>query len=189
MPIWEGLTSVVIASGPSLCADDIALVKNSEIKTIAVNSTCGVVPWCDVLFAGDCAWWGHNKHLTNIAAEKWTCSKAAASAHGLNFRENKIPNGYNSGACAVELAANVFLANTVLMLGFDCSIKNGLHHHGAHKKTANPTIHRCEIWKKQFNHLVKICNRSRLINCSRYTEIDCIERKGLEEALCELGLI
>lgn len=183
------MAAVVIASGPSLCADDLALVKRIGIKTIAVNSTCATVPWCDALFAADFAWWKVSQGITNIPAEKWTCSQTAASVFKLNYRANKIYPGYNSGACAVELAANVFLANPVLMLGFDCSIKHGIHHHGLHKKLSNPEPGRCEKWKPQFKHLVKICSRTRLINCSRYTEIDCIERMGLEAALCELGLI
>lgn len=179
----------MIASGPSLCQADIDLVRRSGIKTVAVNSTGYTVPWCDVLVACDLAWWRNNTDILTISADKWTTSRSAAGVFQLNYRENKIWPGYNSGACAVEITANLFGADPVLMLGFDCSVKYGLHHHANHKNTSNPTHARCEKWKAQFKHLVKICPHTSLINCSRYTEIKCIERADLEASLCEHGLI
>lgn len=187
MPVWQNQAAIVIASGPSLRQEDVDLVRASGIKTVAINSTWQLVPWCDVLYAADLAWWSRNPEAARISAEKWTLSRPAAHEYKLNFRPQKITPGHNSGASAVELAANVFLANPVLMLGFDCSIRNGIHHHGPHKKLPNPTEHRCQIWKAQFKTMMKLCKRARIINCSRYTEIDCVERMDLEQALCVLG--
>lgn len=186
MTNWKGQPAIVIASGPSLGFDDYAdveIVRESGIKVVAVNTTWERVPFCDVLYAGDRCWWGHNEDKINIDAERWTCSKPAATLNGATYRPRKIKPGYNSGANAIELAANVFKANPVLMLGFDCSIKHGIHHHGAHKKSGNPNDRRCHMWKNQFKNLVKVCGDTRLINCSRYTEIKGVERMDLKKAL------
>lgn len=189
MPVWQGEAAIVIASGPSLTQADIELVRNAGIKTVVINTTYKAVPWCDVLYASDLAWWSKNPEACAISAEKWTLSRSAADQFKLNFRPQKVTPGHNSGANAVELVANLFLANPVLMLGFDCSVRNGIHHHGVHKNLPNPTVHRCQIWKEQFKSMRQLCKRARVINCSRYTEIDCIERMDLEGALCALGSI
>lgn len=183
---WSGQPAIVIASGPSLGFDDYAdveIVRQSGIKVIAVNSTWERVRFCDVLYAGDSSWWRHNVGKIDIDCERWTCSKPAATLYGAKYRDRKIKPGYNSGANAVELAANVFNANPVLMVGFDCSLRHGLHHHGKHPKTTNPTHERLHIWQKQFKSLVRVCPNTRLINCSRYTEIRCIDVATLEDAI------
>jgi len=73
----------------------------------------------------------------------------------------------------------------VIMLGFDCSVKNGIHHHGPREKTANPNSRRCEQWKKQFACLNKLYPKVRFVNCSSYTELTCFERAPLEQILNE----
>lgn len=190
--VWTGQPCAVVASGPSLGWDDYAdlkLLKQSGIKTVAVNTTWQHMSWCNVLYAGDGIWWRYNhKHIT-IKAEFWACSKQPAMLYGVKYRHRRIKPGYNSGANAVELAANVYRANPVLMLGFDCSVKHGVHHHENHKHTRNPDADRCNRWKAQFKSLAEKTNKTDVINCSRYTEIHNFPRKSLAETLCELGLI
>lgn len=176
----------VLASGPSLGWDDYAdvkLIESLKIKTIAVNSTWRCVRFCDVIYAGDTCWWRYEAGKIDIEAERWTCAKSAMRLYGCQYRDRKVKPGYNSGANAVEVAANVYGAKAVIMLGFDCSIKHGSHHHGNHKKTPNPNADRMPQWKKQFKSLLSVCENSRLINCSRYTEIDFIERMDLKKAV------
>lgn len=183
---------VVIASGPSLAWDDyadLALIEKSGIKTIAVNNSWERARFCDVVYAGDGCWWRYNQSNIDIPAERWTCSKSAVNLYSCNYRARFIKPGYNSGANAVELAVNVFNADPVILLGFDCSVKHGVHHHGSHKHTANPTPDRSERWKPQFKSLAGKCKGAMIVNCSRYSEIDYFPRMGLKEALCKLGLI
>lgn len=186
---WTGKIVAVLASGPSLVQEDIELVKKSGIKTIAVNTTWEKVRFCDVIYAGDNVWWKHHHNSIDIDAERWCCAKAAVIPYKCFYRDRKVKPGYNSGANAIELAANVFKAKTILLLGFDCSVKNGIHHHGNHKNTPNPNERRCEQWKKQFKSLLDLCKNTEIINCSRYTEIKHFPIKKLDAALCELGLI
>lgn len=189
---WEGQPCVVMASGPSLGFDDYAdvkLVEQCGIKTIAVNSTWKDAPWCDVLYAGDGIWWKYNHKDVDIDAEKWSCSKNPSILYGVKYRPRHIKPGYNSGANAVELAVNVYKASTVIMLGFDCSVKHGVHHHANHKHTRNPDKDRCSRWKPQFKNLKQKTKHANVINCSRYTEITHFPRADLRETLCKLGLI
>ncbi len=175
-------TIVVMASGPSLGFDDffdVELVRQSGLFTVTVNTTWKRAPWCDVIFAGDMAWWRVHGPKVTCGAKRWTCSKTAAKRFACEYRGRQIKPGYNSGACAVELAANVYKAKKVIMLGFDGSVRHGVHHHGKHKKTGNPDSTRCKQWRRQFKHMVDICPKTRIVNCSAYTEIDVIDRGDL----------
>ena len=189
-PSWEGQPCAVMASGPSLAWDDyadVALVKKARLKTIAVNSTWENARFCDVLYAGDGVWWKYHHSKIDIPAERWTCAKSAVNLYGCIYRARFVKPGYNSGANAIELAANVFKANPIILLGFDCSVKHGIHHHGKHKHTSNPTADRTERWKPQFKSLLEKCKGADIINCSRYSELDYFPRRDLREVLCELG--
>jgi hypothetical protein len=183
---WAGRTVICLASGPSLTLEDIERVRLSGLNTIAVNTTWEKVRFCDVLYAGDNAWWRDNIKFVDIPAERWTCSKSAAQVHKIRYRQKWIKDGYNSGALAIELAA-FFGASVVLMLGYDCSVKNGSHHHGDHPKTHNPTPDRCKTWEGQFRQLNKLCTETQIINCSRETALECFPRMDLESALCVHG--
>lgn len=190
--IWEGLPCAVLASGPSLGFDDYAdvkLIKESGIKTIAVNSTWEHARFCDVIYGGDGVWWKYHHSSIDIPAERWTCSKGPVQLYNCRYRARHVKPGYNSGCNAVELAANVFKASPVIMLGFDCSIKHGVHHHGKHKQTSNPTSDRTERWKPQFKSLRDKTKGATIYNCSRYSELGYFPRRDLKDVLCELGLI
>lgn len=179
----------VLASGPSLTNEDITLVNQSGINTIAVNTTWEKARFCSVIYGGDSAWWRHNEQKIDVDADRWTCSKAAKTLYGCHYRERKIKPNFNSGANAVELAVNQFNATHVIMLGFDCSVRHGIHHHGKHLKTSNPTQSRCETWKLQFKSLRKVTGHAAVWNCSRYTELKYFEQRDLKQCLKELGLI
>lgn len=179
----KGEIVAVIASGPSLTSEDVEAV--SHLKTIAVNSSWKIAPFCDVLFAGDFVWWKNYGKEVNIAAKK-VCMTARAKEIGAVHFKHKHSKGYNSGMCAIEYAVRRG-ARKIIMIGFDCSIKNGIHHHGEHKKTPNPNETRCNRWKDQFRWLRKEFPDADIVNCSRYTEIDCFPVLPLEEVLCGLS--
>jgi len=188
-PQWEGEPCAVLASGPSLHENDIALIEKSGIKTIAVNTTWEKVRFCDVIYAGDGIWWKYNHSKIDIPAERWTCAKSPVHLYDCTYRARFIKPGYNSGANAIEVAANVFKASLVIMLGFDCSVKHGVHHHGKHKHTSNPTADRAARWRPQFKNLREKTEGTEVINCSRFTEINSFPQRDLKELLCERGLI
>lgn len=192
MDIWAGKPCAVVASGPSLGWDnyaDIDLLKSSGINVLAVNNTWEKVRFCKAIYAGDGVWWKYNHKNIDIDVERWTCARGAVNMYGCVYRARYVKPGYNSGANAVELAANVFKANPVILLGFDCSVKHGVHHHGDHKHTSNPTPDRTARWMPQFKSLLEKTNGTEIVNCSRYSEIPYFKKGDLRETLCALGLI
>ena len=176
--------SVCLGSGPSLTQSDIEAT--AHLFTIAVNSTWKVARHCDVIYAGDLKWWTEYGHEVDIGCHKVTHSKAAATLYRLEWHANKIGMGYNSGMLAIDWAIRNG-AETVLLLGFDGSVKHGIHHHGPHEKTHNPDPRKCKVWMTQFRDLAKKHKGKTIINCSRYTEIKWFPTMPLEEALCALS--
>lgn len=183
--IFKGETAVVLGSGPSLTAQDVAAVQH--LRRVAVNTTWELDPLCDVLFAGDNKWWCQNGDRVNSPARRVSLSYNAENVYGATrFKSKVAKNGYNSGCVAIEYALRQG-ASKVLLLGFDCSVKHGVHHHGKHPKSPNPDAHKCQLWMKQFDRIKKFYPSATIINCSRYTELETFEKSTLEDALCALG--
>lgn len=179
--MFEGQTVFCIASGPSLTPEDCALVEASGHPIVAVNSSWKAVRSASVIFGGDQAWWDAYRHEIDIPAKLWTCNMNASLKHGLLLLRNPARH-WNSGLRAIELA--VFLgAAKVVLLGYDCSVKKGLHWHGKHVKTQNPTTSLCQSWELQFNQLSKTL-KVPVVNCSRETSLKCFPRAKIEEILC-----
>lgn len=179
----------ILASGPSLGwndYEDVAAIEAAGIRTIAVNTTHEVAPFCDIIYAGDTIWWKHNAAKIRTKAVRWTCARNAMGLYECNYRARKIKPGYNSGALAIELAANVYKASPIILLGFDMSVRHGIHHHGKHKHTGNPNKERAKKWESQFKCLKDRIGDAVVWNCSRYTEMPFFERRDLSEALAAL---
>lgn len=184
MTQWQNQPAIVIASGPSLTLDDIELVRESGINTVAVNSTWEKVRFCHAIYAADLHWWAANAHRIDIGAERWTCSHGAAVTYDGQYRRQPTKDGYNSGANAIEFVCHLG-ADPVLMLGFDCSVKHGVHHHGKHRfiKARNPGQEQCQQWRQEFKQLAKKLAGKRIVNCSRYSEIKAFPVVDLKHAL------
>jgi len=173
-----------IASGPSLTAEDCELVRQSGAKVIAVNNSWKMAPFCDYLYAGDSKWWRAYHHEVNIPAEKWTCSRAATQKFGVKL--HLAGGGYNSGMRAIQFAVMKGF-KTIGLLGYDCSLKNGIHWHGNHSGNylKNPTPVKVVRWHEQFARAAQKATiaGAKVFNCSRYTELECFDRLALEDAL------
>lgn len=183
---FNGDTVAVLASGPSLVEDDIRAV--SHLPCVAVNNTWEVARFCSVIFAGDHKWWMHNGDAVDIPAARVSLSYNSERQYSAKRFKSKVAKsgGYNSGCIAIEYAI-VHGASRVIMLGFDCSVKHGTHHHGDHKKSPNPDKVKCQRWVQQFDTLRRIYPQADVVNCSRYTELRVFPVKPLESVLCEPG--
>ena len=174
-----------IASGPSLTKEDCRLIANTGVPVLAINNSWELPPRCDYLFAGDLKWW--DAYAKSIPSEitKLTSSKKAAMKHGINFFPASGP--FNSGMRALMWALHSGFKNIVL-LGFDCSTKNGAHWHGLHDKNkglSNPDANKVSQWLIHFFDVYARAGRleADIINCSRYTELKCFKCLTLEEVL------
>lgn len=76
-PTWRGAVAVIIAGGPSLTQEQVALVHRAReagtVRVIAVNDAYLWAPWADVMYASDSSWWqdharGIDKPLIRISA-------------------------------------------------------------------------------------------------------------------------
>lgn len=182
----KGKPCFILASGPSLTTEDIETVRQTGLPTIAVNCTWRVARFCSVLYAGDRKWWAAHIDDVDIPAKRVTLNGAAARLYGLKHHRRKLVNGYNSGMMAIDYALQK-RASKVILLGYDCSVKNGIHHHGPHKETHNPTAKRCDIWQLQFKYIADLHKGADVVNCSRYTELKVFPKAKLEDVICELS--
>jgi hypothetical protein len=181
----KGSPVAVLASGPSLCEEDVSKVRIAGLLIIAVNSSWMMAPDCDVLVAGDYRWWkAYGEHAPQCL--RISRSDRAEKHYNAKRMKSRVRHGYNSGMVAVEWAIRKG-ASKVIMLGFDCSLKNGAHWHGGHTDTPDPNELRVKRWKEQFAELRRAYPKADVVNCSRYTEIDAFPVRQLEHVLCGLG--
>ncbi|MFZ4219713.1 hypothetical protein ACEV6Q_17910 [Enterobacter ludwigii] len=173
--------AIILASGPSLVQEDIALAMASGWPVIAVNSTWQAAPDCDVIYAGDIEWWHHWRSRIESSAERWTCHAEAASRYGLKLH---VATGcYNSGMRAIQFAYQQG-ARHIALLGFDCSTRHGTHWHGEHPAgLRNPGDGSEARWQGHFAGLAGQLTGADIVNCSRYTALTLFRRQSLAQAL------
>lgn len=183
-PRWDGRTVVCLASGPSLTGEDCELVRTSGLRTITTNDTFKRAPFADIMLAADHGWWQQHRHEIPDGPERWTCSYAAMREYeDLQLFRTNLPTR-NTGAKAIELAIHLGAAQ-IILLGYDCSLKNGVHWHGLHERTTNPNEFIVGEWVGQFGLMAEFAKEKdvRVINCSRDTALECFERIPLEEVI------
>ncbi|WP_430436861.1 hypothetical protein [Oceanibaculum nanhaiense] len=143
-PDWRGETVVIAAGGPSLTADQLAMVRAAGCRLIVVNNAWQIAPWADLLYACDRAWWQHYRPA--FPGEKATISPEAAfdfGSHWVRFRKgtalsrdpDHIALAANGGHQALGIAAHrLGFEGRILLLGFDMKPGPGSlkHWHGSH---------------------------------------------------------
>lgn len=199
-PQWRGRTVFCLASGPSLTAADVELVRLTGHPTVVTNTTFRLAPWADALFAFDAKWWATKDPRTGLTHAQETARDFAGrrfcrSALGVNYGVESLHvsswfrGSGNSGTCAVALALAAGAARIVL-LGYDCSFApDGRRHwHGDHP----PGLGNClsiARWPLQFRRVARDAKAAsvRVTNASRHTALEQFERIPLEQVLLEVG--
>lgn len=175
-------TFICIASGPSLTPDDCLCANDSGLPVIAINNSWALVPGCEHIYAADCCWWEEYGAGVTSEAARWCGDEFTARRFGINCLLSAIPGSFNSGQRAIELAIHLG-ASRVLLLGYDCSIRHGIHWHGKHQLLANPDKFSVARWHDEFSRLQAIAGGAEIINCSHHTQLTCFPRQSLEAAL------
>lgn len=157
---------VILASGGSLTVEDCETVRQSGMFTIAVNNTWEIARFCDVIFAGDFAWWKKNREKITISPHFAACENTSLFNEFPDVEVMRARGSYNSGAKAIEYAIKKGYKK-ILLLGFDCSLKNGVHWHGAHEGLSNPNGNNVRNWHGQFQRVAKFARRRNVevVNC------------------------
>lgn len=196
-PDWRGHTCVVVASGPSLTDEQIAIVEASSAKTIAVNNSYQKLRAADVLYACDFLWWKINrdaarKHCKTMAM--WTQDRSAAERWQLNYVRHEsrdglgkagIRTGGNSGYGAINLAY-LFGCRRILLIGFDMQEgpKGEKHWHGDHvapltqKQQFVEWRHKCRVLAKELE-----AEGVEVVNCTPRSALECFPMGDLREAI------
>lgn len=145
-PIWRGEQCFILASGPSLTAEIAEKVRGRHV--IAVNTSCMLAPWAEVLYFTDSGWFDQRRELVaNWPGLVVSMSRAAKrempdkvkrvkGAGDPSFRPEAFPplgspyiqQGRSSGHTAVSLAIALGSTQPVL-LGFDMRVVDGREHH------------------------------------------------------------
>lgn len=194
---WRGHTAVVVASGPSLTDEQIALVEHSDVLTIAVNNSYEKLQHPDVVYACDYLWWklNHMKAKQNIPRRQlWTQDRAAAEQFQLSHIQWEGKDGLgkrglrvngNSGAGAINLAYH-FGARRILLVGMDMKPgPNGEKHwHPDHPK---PLVQgqQFEEWRKKMGVLAADLKTEgvTVVNCTPGSALTCFPMGDLEQEL------
>lgn len=178
-------TVICVAPGPSLTIEDYRASMGSGYKIIAVNNAVLMSERSGrvISYSADLSWWEiYYEMVSKFAFELWSCSEESVRRFSL-CRHKGIPGGFNSGQQAIHLAA-CFGAKRIIIIGYDCSLKNGLHYHGSHLHSlSNPTEGSVIAWQKHFNKTLPYLNGIDIINCSRYTELTCFRCGELNSVL------
>lgn len=136
---WRGETVYVIASGPSLAAEQCDAVRGKG-RSIVINTSFRLAPWANVLYACDLRWWvSHiNEVRGSFQGQLWSLDAEACRkfrikhvqsrpSAGLCKQDGVIHQGRNSGYQAVNLAYHAG-AKRIVLLGFDMKSRGGKKH-------------------------------------------------------------
>ncbi|MFT4271132.1 MAG: hypothetical protein QM578_08975 [Pantoea sp.] len=118
-----------IASGPSLSPEDCLLLPEHVVQTIAINSSWQIAPWGDVIFASDIEWWRKYHAKIDCGSRLWISHIVTARQFMIRYFNSPLKGTFNSGQHVI-LLASAMGADRILLLGYDCSLKNGEHWHG-----------------------------------------------------------
>lgn len=200
-PDWRGDKCVIVAGGPSAGEQDYELVHETGAKTIVINNAHKLVPWADVLFACDLAWWKrYGPALVfdglRLSTDKNSCEPRQPwgvqqvmldrPSDKLNLaRYNCVGWGGNSGFQALNLAVQ-FGCHKIILVGYDMTTRHGLHWHGPHPTGMNnPTEINVQRWRRAIDAAaddleplgIEVINTSEISALTRYSKM------SLREAL------
>lgn len=208
--LYPGETAVIFATGPSLTADVVDLVLPyamgwggaKRVRTIGINDAYRVVPYLDVVYACDPAWWEVHMDdkrgwIRDYAAEsKWTQDKACADRYGLSYVEGdghpglydkdrtRIHFGGNSGYQAINLAVHMGFSR-MLLVGYDMRIvEQRGHFFGDHPR---PLARQSNYngFVRNFDSIQRVY-RDRIVNCTPGSALKAFQHADLEQTLASL---
>lgn len=162
----------IIATGPSLNDEEIKRVQTLREQgkingVIAVNNAgLDKANWADALVSHDAIWWRAYPEALNFKGRKF-------SKHNVSGTEKAdcIVSGCNSGLLAMFVARDIFLANHLLLFGFDFS---GSHYFGPHtakfgnRELRNTSNNRFLAHIKQFDEF----KGPKVINCNMLSHLN-----------------
>lgn len=202
-PDWRGDCAAIVGSGPSIKGMDLSILRD-RIHVIAIKVAVDLCPWAEVCYGCDAPWWVDRKGLPKFDGIKIHHGQPASQFPGLHRCEIDITsdnilvekpmhigNGGNSGFQAMNLAVQ-FGATDLVLVGFDCHERGGLHWYGRNKwlNANNPAGTNYARWLRGFEVAKKDLSRLgvTVVNASMESEVKCFRRVPLGEIMMEWGL-
>jgi hypothetical protein len=201
--LWPGATVCVIATGPSLCQDDVDYVRG-KARVITINDAYRLAPWADAMYATDAKWWHWHEGVPGFTGPKWSMNHSAWNLHrarypdvmllantgpdGLEHRPTGLKNGRNSGYAAINLAYH-YGAKRIVLLGYDMQRRGGKSHFfGEHPNNQRSPY---DMFRRRFQSIVKPLAKAgvEVINCSRNSVLECFPKADLRETLRESDVV
>lgn len=199
---WDGFC-IVAATGPSLTPKVADLCRGHRV--IAVNDAYRLMPWAELLYACDEAWWAIHEGCPDFAGERWSShgdamhnnKLPAAEKYGLNLVRGSDERGFstdpkqinyggNSGFQAVNMALHkIGWKGRVALVGFDMRKVDGkAHFFGDHPKGLTKTRVGYVNWPKAFAKAAKELPATvEIVNCTQGSAMTCFPMMELSDAL------
>lgn len=198
-PRWT--ECVVAATGPSLTKEVAEAVRGQNV--IAVNDAYRIMPFAQVLYACDTAWWDAHEGCPGFEGEKWSSHEVknkivetndktelqkkyglrlvqGKTVDGFSFDPSVIHYGQNSGFQAINLAI-LFGAKRIVLVGFD--MHGGNHFFGAHPAQLRMNTD-CRAFIPSFEKAAEMLRgQVDIINCTPGSALTCFRRADLHDAL------
>ena len=205
MKNWKGETVVIIASGPSLTAEDVDYVRFEKptVKTITINESWRRHPMADVLYGADPQWWVlRSPRFTQCNSDRWTQNKHwnpdDARSRGLNVIRSEygadvstdpgfIYQGNNSSFQAMNLAV-LWGAKKIVFLGLDCQGgPSGETHWHWYPDKFQRNKPGWGLFRQSFENAAPKLRELDIgvINASRQTAVKCFPQMDIKDALEE----
>jgi hypothetical protein len=205
--VWEGKTAVLIAGGPSLTQEQVALVRRAReaggVRVIVVNDAYRLAPWADICYFADSQWfdWHRSRpEFVAFAGEKCSIQNTGMNVddpvvhllrnkhfplhgEGISLDPGALATGRNSGFQALNLAI-LAGAKTIILLGIDGqkAPDGKTHWHNGHPEPSPEAVYEC--YRRAFSAGERdiAATGTRVINASPNSAIG-FEKMALADAL------
>lgn len=197
-PRWTDC--VVAATGPSLTPEVAEACRGQNL--IAVSDAYRLLPFAQVLYSCDAAWWEAHGGCPSFQGEKWSChnsdpdndNRPVAEKYGLRLVSGEpgdtfsldpslIRYGSNSGFQAINLAL-LFGCKRVVLVGFDMHANGGkLHFFGDHANGLRNCSDYARFIPDFETAARKLQADIQIINCTPGSALTCFRTAVLADAL------
>ncbi len=169
------------------------------MPVVAIKKNVELAPWADVAYGCDAPWWKSVRGLPDYHGLKLAYAPHAVDAYGLQKvdievladtllwdRVGLVGSGGNSGFHVLNLVAQ-WGVNRVLLLGFDCTDRPGVHWYGRNTWQGgnNPYESNFRRWRLAFRNAAEdlAARGVEVVNASPLSDLKCFPKRGVAETL------
>jgi hypothetical protein len=193
-PDWREQYCAIIASGPTTKQIDLNQLRG-RLRVIAIKENVDLVPWADVLYGCDLAFWKNRNGVPEFGGLKISFERPMPGVHGITVEPKAdrillttpgvVGAGGNSGFQAVNLAAQ-WGVRGILLIGFDMHDRSGVHWFGRVYAPGrnNPGYDNFRRWIAAFHHSAPLLSSKGIdvINSSMTSALNCFPKMTLAQA-------